>query len=43
MDLNDLSLKELKDLQDKVAIAIFDFEKRKKSRNSSRVESLGTI
>ena len=28
MNLETLSLKELKDLQDKVAVAIFDFEKR---------------
>ena len=40
MDLNDLSLKELKDLQDKVAIAIFDFEKRKKAETLVELKAL---
>ncbi len=41
MDLNTLSLKDLKDLQDKVAIAIFDFEKRKKRRDGRVVKYQG--
>jgi len=40
MDLNTLSLKELKDLQDKVAIAIFDFEKRKKAETLVELKAL---
>ena len=40
MDLNYLSLKELKDLQDKVAIAIFDFEKRKKAETLVELKAL---
>ena len=35
-----LSLKELKDLQDKVAIAIFDFEKRKKAETLAELKAL---
>lgn len=40
MDLDTLSLKELKDLQDKVAIAIFDFEKRKKAETLVELKAL---
>ena len=40
MDLDTLSLKELKDLQDKVAIAIFDFEKRKKAETLAELKAL---
>ncbi|WP_354689751.1 H-NS histone family protein [Lentibacter algarum] len=40
MDLNTLSLKELKDLQDKVAIAIFDFERRKKAETLVELKAL---
>ena len=40
MDLETLSLKELKDLQDKVAIAIFDFEKRKKAETLAELREL---
>lgn len=40
MDLNTLSLKELRDLQDKVAIAIFDFEKRKKAETLAELKAL---
>ena len=40
MDLNTLSLEELKDLQDKVAIAIFDFEKRKKAETLVELKAL---
>ena len=40
MDLNALSLEELKDLQDKVAIAIFDFERRKKAETLIELKAL---
>ena len=40
MDLNTLSLEELKDLQDKVAIAIFDFERRKKAETLIELKAL---
>ena len=40
MNLEMLSLKELKDLQDKVAIAIFDFEKRKKAETLAELKAL---
>ena len=40
MDLGALSLKELKDLQDKVAVAIFDFEKRKKAETLAELKEL---
>jgi DNA-binding protein H-NS len=40
MDLETLSLKELKDLQDKVAVAIFDFEKRKKAETLAELKEL---
>ena len=40
MDLETLSLTELKDLQDKVAIAIFDFEKRKKAETLAELKEL---
>jgi len=40
MDLDTLSLKELKQLQDKVAIAIFDFEKRKKAETLAELKAL---
>ena len=40
MNLNALSLEELKDLQDKVAIAIFDFERRKKAETLIELKAL---
>jgi len=40
MNLEMLSLEELKDLQDKVAIAIFDFEKRKKAETLAELKAL---
>ena len=40
MNLEMLSLKELKDLQDKVAVAIFDFEKRKKAETLAELKAL---
>ena len=40
MDLETLSLEELKDLQDKVAVAIFDFEKRKKAETLVELKEL---
>ena len=40
MNLEMLSLKELKDLQDKVTIAIFDFEKRKKAETLAELKAL---
>ena len=38
MDLNNLSLDELKTLQNDVAVAIFNFEKRKKAEALAEVE-----
>lgn len=38
MDLNNLSLDELKKLQNDVAVAIFNFEKRKKAEALAEVE-----
>ncbi len=40
MNLHEMSLSELKDLQDKVAIAIFDYEKRKKQEALAAVKEL---
>ena len=40
MNLDNLSLTELKDLQDKVAMAIFDFEKRKKAETLAELKAL---
>ena len=40
MDLEKLSLKELKDLQDKVSVAIFDFEKRRKAEALDELKAL---
>lgn len=40
MDLETLSLKELKDIRDKVAVAIFDFEKRKKAETLNELKEL---
>ena len=38
MELSDLSLQELKTLQDNVAVAIFNFEKRKKAEALAEVK-----
>ena len=38
MNLNDLTLAELKKLQDDVAVAIFNYEKRKKAKALAAVE-----
>ena len=38
MDLNNLSLDELKTLQNDVAVAIFNFEKRKKAEALAEIE-----
>lgn len=40
MDLDVLSLQELKDLQDKISIAIFDFEKRRKAEALDELKAL---
>jgi DNA-binding protein H-NS len=40
LDLEKLSLKELKNLQKQVAVAIFDFEKRKKSEALAELKAL---
>ena len=40
VDLEKLSLKELKDLQEQVAVAIFDFEKRRKSEALAELKAL---
>lgn len=40
MDLDALSLQELKDLQDKISIAIIDFEKRRKADALDELKAL---
>ena len=40
MDIETLALKELKDLQDKISVAIFDFEKRKKAETLAELKEL---
>ena len=40
MDLNNLSLEELKSLQNDVAVALYNFEKRKKADALAEIKSL---
>ena len=40
MNLEKMSLKELKDLQEKVAVALFDFEQRKKAETLAELQAL---
>lgn len=40
IDLSSLSFKELKQLQDDVAVALFNFEKRKKNEAKAAIEAI---